>query len=110
MESSKRRRLGQQAWGEVMKRFEGATMTVSDFCTREGLNTASFYRWRTRLASSGPMQTTAGAGKAQPRPGHVGGAGFIELGSLASAAHEASPSLQLRLELGGGLVLQITKR
>ncbi len=106
MKANSRRRLGQQAWGEVMRRFDGAGTTVSDFCAREGLNTASFYRWRTRLASSGSLQTTTGPGKPQLRPVHAGGAGFIDLGSLASAAHEAPPSL----ELGGGLVLHIARR
>ena len=109
MKANSRRRLGQQAWGEVMRRFDGAAMTVSDFCAREGLNTASFYRWRTRLAASGQLQTTTRPVKPQPRPGQAG-AGFIDLGSLANPAHEASPSLELRLDLGGGLVLHIARR
>ena len=108
--NSKRRRLSKQAWAAVMRRFEGTGTPVSEFCAREGLNTASFYRWRTRLGSTGDVQPCAGAVKPQSLPEHPGAAAFIELGSMAGPARDASASLELRLDLGGGLVLQIARR
>jgi hypothetical protein len=37
-------------------------------------------------------------------------AGFIDLGRLAGPSHEAGAGLELRLDLGGGVVLQIVRR
>ena len=45
----RRRRLDEPAWREVLQRFDGARMTVEDFCRAEGLCCSSFTRWRRRL-------------------------------------------------------------
>ena len=37
-------------------------------------------------------------------------ASFIDLGSLAGSRRDAGNSLELRLDLGGGVVLQIVRR
>jgi hypothetical protein len=39
-----------------------------------------------------------------------GAAGFIDLGHLAAPARDAAAGLELRLDLGGGVVLQIVRR
>jgi len=36
-------------WQERLARFERGNLTVSKFCRREGVSTASFYQWRKRL-------------------------------------------------------------
>jgi transposase len=36
-------------WRERLLRFEHSGLSVSAFCDREGLSTASFYSWRRRL-------------------------------------------------------------
>jgi len=46
------------AWRRRMRRFEGAGLTVGRFCEKEGVSTASFYRWRKRLAE---LKNTAGS-------------------------------------------------
>lgn len=110
MSGQRRRRLDAGAWREVLERFAAASMTVDEFCGREGLSTSSFYRWRERLQSAAAMQAI------EPRLPRATGvavrpnaAGFIELGSLAGSSGIDS-GLELRLELGGGVVLQITRR
>lgn len=110
MKANKRQRLNEQGWSEVMRRFDGAGTTVSDFCAREGLNTASFYRWRTRLGSTGGLRTVAGTARSSALCVQPGPASFIDLGSLASPVRDASPGVELRLDLGGGVVLQIVRR
>ena len=40
-------------WQERLARFERGNLTVSKFCRREGVSTASFYRWRKRLEQRG---------------------------------------------------------
>jgi putative transposase len=111
MGEQRRRRLDTRSWREVMLRFGEADMTVSAFCAREGLSTSSFYRWRERLGS---------AGDAEVAVPHRGGrselavppqtAGFIDLGHLATPPRDAGAGVELRLDLGGGVVLQIVRR
>ena len=106
-----RRRLDARSWREVMLRFDDAGTTVSAFCAREGLSTSSFYRWRERLGWA------VGAGGAAPRRSgrselavQPTGAGFIDLGHLATPPRDAGAGVELRLDLGGGVVLQIWRR
>jgi hypothetical protein len=94
-----------------MLRFGEAGSTVSAFCAREGLSTSSFYRWRERLDSVGD------AGGAAPRSGgrselavQPTAAGFIDLGHLGGPPRDVGAGLELRLDLGGGVVLQIVRR
>jgi hypothetical protein len=110
MKAIKRRRLGEQAWGAVMRRFDGAGLTVSDFCAREGLNTASFYRWRARLGATGEPQAKDGRVKRAALSVQPSARDFIDLGSLPARARDAGGGLELRLDLGEGIVLQIVRR
>ena len=111
MVGQRRRRLDRRSWREMMPRFGESGTTVSAFCAREGLSTSSFYRWRERL---GPVGDAAGAA---PRRGGrselavpPSAAGFIDLGHLAAPTRETGAGLELRLDLGGGVVLQIVRR
>jgi Transposase len=109
MGGKRRGPLDARSWREVMLRFGQAGATVSEFCEREGLNKSSFYRWRERF---GPGDDAADA--APRRDGRsqlsVRSAGFIDLGQLSQASRDAGASLELCLDLGGGVVLQIVRR
>lgn len=48
MQTIRRRRLGAQAWRELLSRFGDSRLTTTAFCRREAVSTAIFYRWRTR--------------------------------------------------------------
>ena len=39
------------AWRRRVRRFGRSGLTVVRFCAEEGVSTASFYRWRKRLAA-----------------------------------------------------------
>ena len=41
------------AWRRRVRRFGRSGLTVVRFCEEEGVSTASFYRWRNRLAGQG---------------------------------------------------------
>lgn len=112
MSAIKRRRLSKQEWSEVMRRFEGAGATVKRFCTQEGLSTQSFYRWRDRLDGDGGVRAPTPPTSALIRQPRSEADSFIELGELPGAAAPAhlATGLELRLELGGGVVLQIVRR
>ena len=114
MEDSKprqtRRRLDEQSWRAVLVRFDGAAMTVEEFCRREGLTRSSFARWRSRLRTD-PLRTPALAvaksAALAPKPS------FVDLGLLGAAASVPAAehaALDLRLELGGGLSLHLVRR
>ena len=99
-----RRHLGTQAWREVFRRFDGSGDSVAGFCKREGLNTSSFHRWRRRL-------TTTAAASQDPREAaqrQSAVASFIEMGSMG-AASAATGRLEVRLDLGAGLVLHVVR-
>lgn len=103
-----RRHLSAQTWHEVFRRFEASGESVTGFCKREGLHTSSFQRWRQRLApvATTPITTQAREPGEATRQAPV--ASFIEMGSMAPAS-AAAGRLELRLELGGGVVLQLVR-
>ena len=104
MEASKRRRrLNSQTWREVLQRFDGAGMSVAEFCKLEGVCQSSFHRWRSRLVVS------PAGGAAVEREVPSTAATFVELGVLGAAAASAAPRVDLKLDLGGGLTLHLVR-
>lgn len=107
--NGQRRRLSEAQWREVMRRFDGAFATVEDFCADEGVSAASFYRWRALLAQSSPAghrPTVSARRDLTPVRAAVAAPGFVDLGALG----EHGAVLELRLDLGGGVVLQLSRR
>jgi transposase-like protein len=93
-----------------MRRFEDAGATVRDFCAREGLSASSFYRWRAQMGSPGGVVAVAPRHRERSLAVRPSAAGFIDLGRLAGSSRESCAGLELRLDLGGGVVLQIVRR
>lgn len=93
--ASKRQRRSSDQWQALLARYESAALSVAAFCACESISEASFYRWRGLLASSGAGHELAPA------------AGFVDLGAMASGASEAR--LEIRLDLGGGVVLHLVR-
>ena len=81
-------------WRERMERFAVSGLQVKVFCQSEGVSEAVFYRWRQRLAAE-----------------VSGGAGFIAVQAppAAAASHPSAAPWELRLDLGGGLVLHLAR-
>jgi hypothetical protein len=96
---SKQRRLGERAWRELVERFDASAVSVERYCRREGLSKSSFQRWRSRLSKPG----------AHASPGDRRPVEFVDLGSLAQASATLD-RLELKLDLGGGLTLQLVRR
>jgi putative transposase len=99
MEKTKQRRFSAKAWRALLARFEESGLTAVAFCEREGVSGKSFYRWRTRLGVAGKAGTRTVAREASPAPG------FIDLGALRGG----SSRLELRLDLGGGVLLHLVR-
>ena len=100
----KRRRWSIEVWRDVCAQHVSSGLSVVAFCARESINLSSFYRCRERWGKDGveqahslePMVSTAPT--RQPA--------FVDLGSLRSSAS----ALELRLDLGDGLLLTLVRR
>ncbi|WP_445468621.1 IS66 family insertion sequence element accessory protein TnpA [Massilia scottii] len=85
--------------------------SIAAFCRDEAVSIASFHIWRAKLAAAGQHR----ANPAQP-------AAFIDLGAIKNAvgvtpkAHAPEsgpaplPGVDVRIDLGCGIVLTITRR
>ena len=102
-----RRRLSEQAWQVLMKRFDRAAMTVQEFCASEGLGQGSFRLWRSRLRPAGRPVSSA---VSSPVRGAPSKSSFVDLGLLGASAARESTALDLHIELGGGLSLHLVRR
>ena len=104
MEGIKRKHLGEQAWRELVRRFDGAGVTVGEFCMREGVSKSGFQRWRSLLTTTRSQPT----GERDDRPQEPAARQFVDLGALRGLGSDTG-RLQIKLDLGGGIVLQLTR-
>ncbi len=79
-------------WRGVIADFAGSGLTVRAYCRQRGVSQAAFYRWRSCL-------TAATSGRE--------GEGFVDLGLLSGPS--SGGRLEIRLDLGGGLTLQVVR-
>lgn len=97
-------------WRERLRRFARSRQNVVAFCAAESVSVPSFYYWRTKLsAGSAPRRAAA----------PVEPAGFIDVGGVrgaygpdrgAATSDALVPGIEVRIELGGGVVLQVLRR
>ncbi len=96
------------AWRNRLARYAASKQTVEAFCRREAVPVGTFYGWRARLRA----RDVDGAQAPQTAPALLPSP-FIELGAVNSpAASEANPAptgIEVRIELGGGVVLHIVR-
>ncbi len=98
----------QARWRERVDEQMRSGLSVADYCHRHGLSVTSFYGWKSRLGKSGKSRVLALSNVAKPSP-------FIELGSVRevsalNSVQEPGSCLDVRLDLGLGMVLTITRR
>lgn len=106
MKAVERQRLGADAWRGLVSRFADSGVSVRVFCAREGISDSSFNRWRKRL-NDGASRPPA-VRKRAIVPSSV--SGFVDLGALSSAAGARQPErIELRLDLGGGMMLHLVR-
>lgn len=56
----KKNESAETVWRDRLARFDRSDLTVKQFCRREGVSDAAFYRWRRRLKNSGRRTKTTG--------------------------------------------------
>ncbi|WP_295457884.1 IS66 family insertion sequence element accessory protein TnpB [uncultured Thiodictyon sp.] len=82
----------------VIERGERSPLGISGFCRAEGLGTASFYKWRQRLAAAAPSEALAPV--KEPR--------FLDLDPLAGPISNGS-AWDIELKRGAGVVLRLRR-
>ena len=116
---ARRGRITRSQWSALVARSEHerarSGMTAHAFSAREGISVASLYRWRALVAgttgeqarSAAPMPMSMPMSAPTPNNAHAPSAqaGFIGLGGLLGG----DAPLTLRLELGAGIVLQLSR-
>jgi transposase-like protein len=100
-QTTRRRRQDASAWREILSRYAQSGLTVQAFCRREGIGVWSLYRWRSRLGAAVEGEEAAEA----PPVGGKPSSGFIDLGALGSSRSR----FEVRLDLGGGVLLQLVR-
>jgi hypothetical protein len=101
MSKIKRLRRSATMWRGLFSRQRSCGLTVTEFCRREGINAGLFRRWRSALDRSGVDSETA----PESARGAKSIAPFIDLGALSSRGSR----FEVRLELGGGIVLNLVR-
>jgi transposase-like protein len=100
-QTTRRRRQDANAWREILRRYAQSGLTVEAFCRSEGIGVWSLYRWRSRLGA-----TVRGIEVADVRPERdTPSASFLDLGALGLS----SSRFEVRLDLGGGVLLQLVR-
>jgi transposase-like protein len=104
MDQTPRQRRSGNAWREIVARQEHSGLTVTQFCEQEGLKAASLYGWRVRL-----QQQTTSTKTSPTIPSRTGvqktAEEFIDLGAIGASRGR----FEVRLDLGGGVLLQLVR-
>lgn len=90
-----------ESWRELVARQERSGLSVQAFCRQEQFNAWTFYGWRSRLRKSAALDEDRVVVREENREP----AGFIDLGALSGV----SSRCEIRLDLGGGIVLQVVR-
>ena len=71
-------------WRKRLRKFDGAGLTVVEFCRREHVSEASFYYWSKRIRQ-------AGKGEAPQRAQRKASVAQTSRSSLMQGAHQSEP-------------------
>lgn len=102
-------------WRDRMQRYAASGQSVAEFCRRESVSDASFYLWRARLRPLDGDRQQVHSVSATPEA-------FIDLGPMQDAGKDRSTprgndpvnlngsGIEVRIDLGHGMVLHIVRR
>ena len=104
MEKVGRERRSESTWREIVARQEQSGLSVQAFCAGEGIKAVSFYGWRSRFQRAVQDKSAPPRVPRKARPDKATGE-FIDLGALGSSRSR----FEVRLDLGGGVLLQLVR-
>ena len=103
-----------EEWRDRLAHQQSSGQSIAGFCRKEGITEGQFYGWRSRLRKKEALVILPITKEASP---------FIEIGSVKAGdidqstpptlSHhkkaDSSQSLEVRIDLGSGVVLQILR-
>ena len=92
-------RRSRHEWRSLLAEFDASGLGVEAFCQRDAISAASLYRWR-NLPGNGGDGVESVARATAPA--------FVDLGTLGATAASV-PRIDLKLDLGDGLVLHLVR-
>lgn len=96
-----RRHRGESEWRGLIVAQQRSGLSQRAFCEQEGVCAQSLRNWRRRLGL-----VTRSPASAQQHEGAA--AAFVEIGAAVPGALDAG--LRVRLDLGAGVVLELSRR
>ena len=99
MQTTKRRSA--EIWGAMVGRFAQSGLTEEAFCESEGVSAKLFHRWRMKRGKA--MRRAIVDKPARVAASPASAAGFVDLGALKAGGSK----LEMRLDLGGGVLLHV---
>jgi hypothetical protein len=87
----------------MMARFGQSGLTEEIFCQGEGVSSKLFHRWRMKRVRAMPRAVVEKPTRVAPSESST--AGFVDLGSLK----DSGSKLEMRLDLGGGVLLHVVR-
>ena len=106
-------RRSKEAWRALIAGQAASGETIEAFCRSQGVSRSSFARWRGLLSAvaAAPDVSLQRAARHNERPvisEQSARPCFIDAGEIGSGSSGAEP-LEIRLDLGGGMVLTIRR-
>jgi putative transposase len=101
MQTTKRRSA--ETWLAMVARFAQSGLTEEAFCGGEGVSAKLFHRWRTKRTRATRRAVVDKPTRVVPSPAST--ASFVDLGALT----DAGSKLEMRLDLGGGVLLHVVR-
>ena len=101
------------AWRRRLERFKGLSLTVAEFCRREGVSQGNFYQWRKRLsqtAARAPKRRAAGDAAGTPPmadPTGSHGDSLRESDRAAFVPVSFAPAAVVEIELPNGTLVRV---
>lgn len=99
------------AWHSRLLRHAQSGKTIAAFCRDESVSTASFHIWRSKLAAASEH-----AAQLDQRAAFIDSGTIVSTADVTPLAHSpasapvAAAGTDVRIDLGGGIVLTITRR
>ena len=100
MQRVQQRRYRAEGWQKILGRFEESGLAEPAFCARERISVQSLHRWQKRLGGDSSQSLVTKAAQLTRKADD-----FIDLGALRSPESR----FEVRLELGGGVILSIAR-
>lgn len=97
-------------WRERLARHAASGKTIAQFCREEGVGKSTMSYWRRRLGVAGGRSPAVRAPFLDAGPVATASSGQAYASLRGDSANEAPTRIELRLELGDGVVLHIARR